>query len=90
DSNPSLVVVEPTLFYKNYAPVLSESDEKYFADSKDEDLLFLCVAVLKENIKDSVINLKSPILIDSEKKKGRQIILENADYPIRYKIFEDR
>lgn len=88
DGNPSIVVVDPTLFRKDYAPILSQADAEYFKNASDS-LCFLCVAVLKEDITQSVINLKSPIVIDSEAKKGRQVIVENADYPIRYKIFED-
>lgn len=88
DGIPSLVVVDPTLFFKDYSPVLSKADSDFFKGSKE--LCFLSVAVLKDPITDSVINLKSPIIIDVDKKIGRQVILENVDYPVRYKMFGDK
>jgi flagellar assembly factor FliW len=38
--------------------------------------------VLREEFANSTINLKSPVLIDSETRYAAQVILEE-DYPIR-------
>ena len=43
----------------------------------------------KRQIKDSVVNMKSPIVINPENNLAKQVILENTDYPIRHNLFGD-
>ena len=33
-------------------------------------------------------NMKAPIIINTEEKKGVQLIVENADYPVKFNIYE--
>ncbi|HMM07242.1 MAG TPA: flagellar assembly protein FliW [Clostridiales bacterium] len=85
--HPSFVVVDPYCVLKDYKPILSEADKKFFKIGHTEELKFLLVAILTDNIQDSVINLKSPIAIHPEKNRAKQVILENGDYPIRFHLF---
>lgn len=84
---PSLIVIDPFTILNSYAPILSDADYAYFGNPNAEDLCYLVVAVLKDDFKESVVNLKSPIVINSKTQKARQIILENNEYPVRYKLF---
>ncbi|MDP4109973.1 MAG: flagellar assembly protein FliW [Bacillota bacterium] len=84
---PSLVVIDPFMVYEGYSPVLSGGDLEYLGNPCDDDLCFLAVAALKEKIEESVINLKSPIVVNVKNRRAKQIILENNDYPIRYRLF---
>ena len=83
--HPSLVVIDPYTVFKDYSPILSEQDKEYFANS--EDLKYLLVTVVTENISDSVTNLKSPIVIDTKTNKAKQVFLENEYYSFRHKLF---
>ncbi len=85
--HPSFVVVDPYCVLTDYKPILSEADKKFFQVRHTEELKFLLVAILTDNIQDSVINLKSPIAIHPEKNRAKQVILENSDYPIRFHLF---
>ena len=86
-SVPSFVVVNPYMIMEDYSPILSHDDLKELGMPKDEDICFLAVTVLKDNMEDSVVNLKSPIVINAMTRQAKQIILENNDYPIRCKLF---
>ncbi|XOQ49350.1 MAG: Flagellar assembly factor FliW [Eubacteriales bacterium] len=87
---PSFVVIDPYPIVSDYCPELTPDDLRYFGETDTNNLCVLVVAVIKPNLKDSVINLKAPIIIDVNTKKAKQIILENSDYPIRYKLFQDK
>lgn len=87
---PSFVVVDPYPIVNDYKPVFSKSDLDYFGETDEENLCILVVAVIKPNLSESVINLKAPIVIDVNSKKAKQIILDNSDYPIRYRLFSDK
>lgn len=85
--HPSFIVVDPYCVLTDYKPILAEADKKFFKVINTEQLKFLLIAILTDNIQNSVINLKSPIVIDPEKNSAKQVILENSDYPIRYHLF---
>lgn len=87
-SYPSFIVVNPFLIVKDYKLSLTEEDCRVLGEPADGDLCCLAVAVIKKNLPDSVVNLKSPIVINVKTKIGRQIIMEDSDYPVRYHLFK--
>ena len=82
---PSFVVIDPFAFMDNYAPELSDVDKEFFG--ADADLKFLLMTIIPKDMNETVVNLKAPIVIDAKTNKAKQIIAENRDYPIRYKLF---
>ena len=87
---PSFIVVDPYAVLSDYNPKFTQAELDYFGETQTVNLCLLAIAVIRPNLSDSVINLKSPIVIDVNTKKAKQIILENSDYPIRYKLFENK
>jgi len=87
---PSFVVVDPYAVYPQYDPQMSKEDLHAFSEGDARDLRFLLIAALKDNPEESAVNLKSPVVIDSKTKKARQGILENQDYPIRYRFLSKK
>jgi flagellar assembly factor FliW len=85
--NPRLVLLDPYVFFSDYAPILPEGSLELLKTHKISDLSFFVVAVIPGNIKSSTVNLKSPVIINFTKKIGAQIILENKDYGIRTNLF---
>lgn len=86
---PSLIVVNPFIVLPDYRPVVSAEDFEKLGSPAEEDLCILTVAVIKKNLPDSVVNLKSPIVINAKLKLGKQIIMEDTDYPVRYRLFQN-
>ncbi len=84
---PTFIVLDPFMIMEGYSPVLSDEDLKALGNPEEEDLCFLCVAALKKRVEDSVVNLKSPVVINVKSRRAKQIILEANDYPIRYGLF---
>ena len=54
-----------------------------------EPLCCYNIAVVPENLNDSRVNLKAPILINKQLRKGKQVIASNEEYSIRHYIFEE-
>lgn len=90
NSYPAFIAVNPFLLLKDYAPCLTEEDYRKLGNPREEDLCFLAIAVIRRNLRDSAVNLKSPIVINAKARVGRQIIMEDTDYPVRYRPFADR
>ncbi|MBK5247787.1 MAG: flagellar assembly protein FliW [Peptostreptococcaceae bacterium] len=85
--NPCFLVFEPWDLYTTYAPVISADDLAALEVKTVEDLMFLVIANVPMSIEELSINVKSPIVLNPKTKKARQVILQNPDYPIRYKPF---
>ena len=81
----SFVLIDPYCIANNYEPKLNEEDLKELKVEKESELKFLVIAIIKEDIKDSVVNLKSPIAINPNTKIAKQVIVQNS-YPLRYNI----
>lgn len=84
---PSLIVVDPFVVMQDYRPQLTPQERQALGDPSDDELCFFAVAVIRENLADSVVNLKSPIVINMPARRAKQIIMENSDYPVRYRLF---
>ena len=53
----------------------------------EENLVILLTMTVPSNIKEMTVNLKAPIVINADTRKGTQIIVENQDYEVKYKVY---
>lgn len=83
---PTILVVDPLLVMPGYAPSLTDIERKALGNPDPDDLCWLAVAVIRKKLEDSVVSLKSPIVINVKTRLGMQVILED-DYPARYRLF---
>jgi len=85
DADLSFVLIDPFSIYGAYEPDLNEEDLTELEAKNERELKFLVIAIIKESIKDSVVNLKSPVAINPKTRSAKQTILQNS-YPLRYNI----
>jgi len=76
--NPFLILDD---YKKEFPPSLAKK-----LQSEDVPLEVFCVVTLKGENNNVTINLKGPILIDYEKKEGKQIILTSDELSVSYPI----
>lgn len=78
-------VVEPTVFCPDYNPDLSKVYREM--DSKDsEEMIILSIMTIREDPFCVSLNLRAPVVINARTKKGRQVVLEDDSFPVRYPI----
>ncbi len=79
------VVAYPFAFKQDYIFDISEEDREQLQIEKEEDVLTYAIVTMKETFQDSTINLLAPVILNIEKKRGKQIVLQdNKSYPLRY------
>jgi len=88
DTDLSFVLIDPYSIIQDYNPYLNEEDLNELKVKNEADLKYLVIAIINENIKESVVNLKSPIAINPGTREAKQVILQN-DYPLRYNFIVD-
>ena len=87
DPETAFPVMQPNTVKLDYNPTVSEEQLSSLGNLNDENLYVLVTLTASANIEDTTVNLKAPIVINTETKKGCQIIIED-DYPIKYKIYD--
>ncbi len=81
------VVAYPFAFKKDYAFDISDEDKEDLQIEKEEDVLAYSIVTLKESFQESTLNLLAPVVINTRKKLGKQIVLQDSNaYPLRYPI----
>lgn len=81
----SFVLIDPYAIFIDYNPILNEDDLCELKSTGTAELKYLVIAIIKDDIKESVVNLKSPIAINPNNRTAKQVILQN-EYPLRYNI----
>lgn len=87
DENISFVLMNPFYLQEDYEAGLLESETKALEIDQDtKGVLYYVVCVVKDEVKNSTVNLRSPIVINPETRKGIQIILDNGKYTFKHSL----
>ena len=79
------IIANPSLI-PDYKPDFMEEAAKTLGNGTFE---YWVMMVVRDNIIDSTVNLKRPLIINLETRKGMQLILEQ-DFPVRYSLFKGK
>ena len=87
---PSLAipVVSPFLVKENYNPEVEDELLKPLGNLGEENIVVLVSITVSEEVEKITANLKAPFIINSDSRKGAQIIIENSEYEVKYHFYE--
>ncbi len=88
DEELSFIIMNPFTLLPTYSPKLSEEDYKKLGSDKEEELSYYTICVISEQIDNSTINLKCPIVVNATNRKAIQTILQTEDYSFRHSFNE--
>ena len=81
-------VMDPLLVKEDYNPVVEDELLKGLGEITEENLVILVTMTVPGNIEEMSVNLKAPVIINADTRKGAQIIVENQDYEVKYKVYD--
>lgn len=88
DENLCFIVFDPEQIAIDYS-VTADPDSLAAVKSDTTDKLrYLVLAVVPEEYKNTTVNLKSPIIVNTEKMLAAQTIAAES-YPIKFPIFKE-
>lgn len=87
DESLTFVITDPFLFVEQYDFELDDFTVEQLAIESVEDIMIYTTVIIPENIEEITVNLKSPIVINANTRKAKQIILKE-DYAYKHKIFK--
>lgn len=80
-------VMDPLFVCEVYNPSVEDELLKNLGTIKEDNLYVLVTVTVPQDIKELAVNLKAPIVINTDTRKASQIIVED-DLPVRYRIYE--
>lgn len=88
ESSFALPVVNPHHVKPDYNPVVEDEILKPLGEINEENLVIFLALTVPSDIADMSANLKAPFVLNSDTRTGIQVIVENQDYDIKYKIYD--
>lgn len=92
DPSISFVILDPKLAYADYVVDISVHDVRQLggSDVTADYQVYGIVSVPKGHPERMSINLQGPIIINIKNLKAIQMVLNNANYDIRYSLFKSK
>ncbi len=84
DKDICFILADSSVVSEEYIPDLPKRELMELGDGKN---IIWLIVVLDEDFSKSTVNLKSPIILNFEKRRAMQIILDQ-NYPIRYPLVQ--
>lgn len=84
----ALPVINPLVVKEDYNPVVEDELLAGVGEITEENLVILLTMTVPSDVKEMTVNLKAPIIINADTRKGAQLIVENKDYEVKYKVYD--
>ncbi|MFL0251825.1 flagellar assembly protein FliW [Clostridium neuense] len=84
-----LVLVSPFYAMKDYEFKLEEHEIEELKIKDKSDIVVLTTVCVNNDVKKITTNLKAPILINIKEKIGKQLILDNEKYSVKYPLLRE-
>jgi len=89
DGDITFVIINPFIFKKDYEFDIPQSVTDKLGIEEEKDVSVYTIVVVPEDISKMTANLSGPIIINSIKKLGKQIILDDKRYTTKHLMLEE-
>ena len=84
----AMPVVDPLSIIPDYNPDIEDELLKPLDGVTQDNMLVLVTITVPKEIEKMSVNLKGPIIINSEARKAGQLIIDDDKYQVKYPIYE--
>lgn len=85
----AFVVIMPDSFLPSYELVIPQADYETVNAKTADELLIFAIVTIPDNPSNMTANLQGPVIINPEKKLGKQAISLSDRYTVRHNILEE-
>ena len=87
DGEVAFPVTDPIYIKEDYAPSVNDEIIAPLGEMHADNTYLLVTVTVPKQIEDFSVNLKAPIVINTDSNKGAQVITED-DYPVKFKVYD--
>jgi flagellar assembly factor FliW len=83
------VVIDPFSYFNNYDFELDDHSVEQLQLSSEKEVAVYVILTVADPFDNTTANLQAPIVLNYEKKFGKQVILTNAPYKTKHRLFSN-
>lgn len=84
----ALPMINPLVVKKDYQPSVNEGTLKSLGNLTKDNIVMYLVMTVPADLTKMTANLKAPIVINMDSRKGVQAVADNADYIVKYNVYD--
>jgi flagellar assembly factor FliW len=84
----AIPVISPFLIKPDYNPEVEDELLKSLGELTEDNIVVMVSITIPADVEKISANLKAPFILNSDSKKGTQIIIENSDYEVKFRFYE--
>ena len=85
----ALPIINPYIIKEDYNPTVEGEVLDRLGEMTDENTVVFVILTVPSVVENMTANLRAPLIINADTRKASQVIVENTEYPIKYKVFDD-
>ncbi|WP_053955786.1 flagellar assembly protein FliW [Inediibacterium massiliense] len=85
----TFVITNPFLFKNDYEFHIPDKVIEELNIEKEEDLMIFTIVVIPDDMSKITMNTRAPLVINMKKKSGKQLLLDDEKYPLKYYLLEE-
>ncbi len=86
----AFVVTDPLLFKPDYEIRIYRTDLEEIEVNNPENVIQLVIVTVPRDPSKMTANLKGPLLINTENNKGKQLVLDDSEYELKYRLLKNK
>lgn len=86
DPNVVFVLINPFFLCPDYSPVLAPQELSCLSVEDSGKLSYYAICVVRNDYLENTVNLKCPLAINPQTRRGIQLILDNTSYEYCHKL----
>lgn len=83
----ALPVISPLLVNPDYNPTIKDALVASLGELTEENIIIFVTLTVPSDITKVTSNLKAPIIINTDTKKGCQVVAENPEYEVKHNVY---
>lgn len=84
----AMPVMDPLAVKEDYNPTVEDELLKGLGELNEDNIFVLVSATIPKDLTKMSVNLQGPFVINGDTCKACQVIVENAEYPVKYYIYD--
>lgn len=89
DGAIAFVLINPLLFKPDYSVEVNEAEVADLEIESESDAVISVIVTMPSDPNKMTANLKAPLIFNLKNRRGRQVILNNAQYTTRHNIMDE-
>jgi flagellar assembly factor FliW len=89
DEKVAFPIIEPKIFKPDYIAKLLPADLNGLELESLQAAKLYCVLTIPANVTEMSANLKAPIVVNSAKKVGKQIVLQDSKLSVKHEMYRE-